>query len=77
MSMPPKDKNYMKTWVNAGRQGAVGIEIALSIVVGYFGGRYLDHLFGTSFVQWIGLVLGLGAAIKVLVRLAKSDWTKP
>lgn len=52
--------------------GAVGIEVALAILVGYYGGLYLDAKLGTSpWLQWILLVAGIGAAIKALTRAVR------
>lgn len=60
-------------WRTAGTTGAVGIEIAVAIVIGYFGGRYLDRKFGTTpWIGYLGLLAGVGAAIKALVRVARS-----
>ena len=38
-------------WRIAGTTGAVGIEIAAAIAIGYFGGHYLDKKLGTE--PWI------------------------
>lgn len=60
-------------WRIAGTTGAVGIEIAVAIVIGYFGGSYLDRKLGTTpWISYLGLVAGVGAAIKALVRVVRS-----
>jgi F0F1-type ATP synthase assembly protein I len=60
-------------WRIAGTTGAVGIEIALDIVIGYFGGRFLDRKLGTTpWISYFGLVAGVGAAVLALVRVVKS-----
>jgi ATP synthase protein I len=60
-------------WRIAGHTGAVGLEIALSIAVGYLGGQYLDRKLGTGpWLGWLGLVAGVGAAIKALIRVTKA-----
>ena len=54
------------------RLSAVGIEIALCVVLGLGGGMWLDRHFGTF--PWLMLLLGaagIGAAIKVVLRLIK------
>jgi F0F1-type ATP synthase assembly protein I len=57
----------------AGTTGAVGLEIALAVAVGYLGGQYLDEKLGTTpWLKWIGFVGGVGAAIKALVRVNRS-----
>jgi F0F1-type ATP synthase assembly protein I len=57
----------------AASTGAVGIEIALAIYVGYFGGEWLDNKFhSTPWLKWIGFAAGIGAAIKSLVRVTRK-----
>ncbi len=56
----------------AGTTGAVGIEIALAILVGYFGGQYLDDKLETApYIKWLGLVAGIGASVKALIRVTR------
>jgi F0F1-type ATP synthase assembly protein I len=70
---PPIDPEAKKMWRIAGTTGAVGIEIAAAIGIGYLGGHYLDHKFGTQpWIGYIGLVAGIGAAIKALVRVTRA-----
>ena len=60
-------------WRIAGTTGAVGIEIAAAIVIGYLGGHYLDHKLGTQpWIGYIGLIAGIGAAVKALVRVTRA-----
>jgi ATP synthase protein I len=60
-------------WRIAGTTGAVGIEIAAAIAIGYLGGNYLDHKFGTHpWLSYVGLAAGIGAAIKALVRVTRA-----
>ena len=60
-------------WRTAAQTGAVGIEIAVSIAIGYFGGVWLDGKFhSTPWLKWIGFGAGIGAAIKALVRVTRS-----
>lgn len=60
-------------WRIAGTTGAVGIEIAASIGIGYLGGHYLDHKIGTDpWIGYIGLLAGIGAAVKALVRVTRA-----
>lgn len=57
----------------AGSMGAVGLEIALAIAVGFLGGEYLDRRWGTApWLKWIGLVAGCGAAVKALIRVNRQ-----
>ncbi|MCG5054298.1 MAG: AtpZ/AtpI family protein [Myxococcales bacterium] len=72
-SQPPIDPEAKKLWRQAGNTGAVGIEIAIAIVIGYFGGQYLDGQFGTTpWISWIGFAAGVGAGIKALVRVTRQ-----
>ena len=60
-------------WRTAAWTGAVGIEIALCLVIGYFGGDWLDGKFhSTPWLKWIGFGAGIGAAIKALVRVTRK-----
>jgi F0F1-type ATP synthase assembly protein I len=60
-------------WRIAGTTGAVGIEIAVAIIVGFLGGRYLDRKLGTTpWIGYLGIAAGVGAAIKALVRVVRN-----
>ena len=61
-------------WRIAGNTGAVGLEIAaVHCASGYLGGQWLDGKFGTGpWLDWIGLVAGVGAAIKALIRVTRA-----
>lgn len=55
------------------RIGSLGIEIALSTVIGLVGGRWLDGKLGTE--PWLsiaGLVLGVIAGFKSLIETLKK-----
>ena len=52
--------------------GALGIEIALDLVIGGGGGYLLDRKLNTHWIMYLGLFFGLGAAIKALMRVTKS-----
>jgi ATP synthase protein I len=70
---PPIDPEVKNMWRVAGTTGAVGIEIAAAIAIGYFGGTYLDRKFGTQpWLMYAGLLAGIGAAIKALVRVTRD-----
>jgi ATP synthase protein I len=55
-----------------GRYGAVGLELLLSIAVGYYGGHWLDGKFGTRWIAFIGFLLGCYAGFRALFRVAKT-----
>lgn len=57
----------------AARFATAGFELALTIVVGYFGGRYLDEWLDTKpYLEYGGLVLGIVAGFRSLFKLARS-----
>lgn len=52
-----------------GGVGTLGLEVALSIMVGLFGGQWLDGRFGTSpWLTLLGSAFGLAAAIRAILR---------
>jgi len=62
-----------KMWRLAGRYSAVGIEMAAAVVIGTLGGLWLDSKLGTEPYLFIfGLVVGVGAATKTIIRIAKQ-----
>lgn len=58
----------------------LGIEMGVSIVVGFMGGRWLAEKFDTGpWLMWLGLALGIAAGFKSLYRVAsriKADLAK-
>jgi ATP synthase protein I len=55
-----------------GSVATIGIEMAVSIAVGYFGGRWLDGHLHTTFIRWVGLGLGVVAAYRSLYKLTRK-----
>lgn len=52
---------------------AVGLELAVAIIVGRFGGAYLDKLLGTApYLEYVGLFLGIAAGFRSLIVLARK-----
>jgi ATP synthase protein I len=67
------DRETKKMWAIAADAGAVGLEIAAAIGIGYFGGQYLDRKLGTTpWLTWVGFAAGIGASIKALIRVVRS-----
>jgi F0F1-type ATP synthase assembly protein I len=67
------DTESKKMWTIAATTGAVGLEIAAAIGIGYIGGQYLDRKLGTTpWLTWVGFAAGVGAAIKALIRVVRS-----
>ena len=66
----PETKNM---WRIAGTTGAVGIEVAVAIAIGYLGGHWLDGKLRTApWLSLIGFAAGVGAAIKALARVVRD-----
>jgi F0F1-type ATP synthase assembly protein I len=67
------DPEAKKMWGVAASTGAVGLEIAVAIGIGYLGGQYLDRRLGVApWFMWVGFAAGVGAGIKALVRVVRS-----
>jgi F0F1-type ATP synthase assembly protein I len=56
------------------RVGAIGIELALSTVIGILGGRWLDSKLSTApWLTILGLILGVVAGFRSLIRAARQN----
>ncbi len=66
MQKPPK-----KPWKEYGRYGSLGIELILSMAIGYYGGRFLDGRFGTHWIAGLGFFLGIYAGFRQIFRAAQ------
>jgi ATP synthase protein I len=59
-------------WKDPGGFGTVGLEVVVSVLIGFFGGRWLDGRFGTTpWMAVIGLAFGVATAGRFLYRAAK------
>jgi len=66
---PPK----VEEWRGVGSLGTIGLEVVLSIALGFFGGRWLDGKFGTEpYLAVLGFLFGIGAAVKAFQRALKE-----
>ena len=55
-----------------GAYGTLGLEFVFSVVLGLYGGRWLDQKFGTSSVMTLlGLLLGVIIGFRAIWRVAK------
>jgi ATP synthase protein I len=55
-----------------GSFSTIGLELGLSIALGYLGGEWLDGKLGTEpWLKWIGLGLGLAAGGVSLYRVVR------
>jgi F0F1-type ATP synthase assembly protein I len=60
-------------WKALGNYGTLGLEIALSVVVGLFGGQWLDKRLHTHGVlTWVGFAYGLAAAGRAIYRAMRK-----
>lgn len=63
----------LDNWRGVGSYGTLGLEIVLSICLGFFGGRWLDGKLGTEpWLSVLGFVFGVGAAIKAVMRAMRE-----
>ncbi len=61
----------MTPWKDYGRYGSVGIELILSMAVGYYGGRWLDQRFGAhGWLTLAGFLAGVVVGFRNLFRAA-------
>lgn len=61
-----------KQFEQFGRVSTLGLELGLSIALGFWGGQWLDRKFGTGGVlTWLGFALGLAAGARSLYRLVR------
>jgi ATP synthase protein I len=50
------------------------MEVALSVVVGLFGGQWLDKKLGTGgWLTWVGFAYGLAAAARAIYRAVRKS----
>ncbi len=56
-------------WKGLGTYGTVGLELALSVIVGLLAGQWLDKKLGTApWLMIIGLAYGIAAGTRALYR---------
>ena len=61
------------TWKDVGRYGSVGLELVLSVLIGFFGGRWIDEKVDAGgWVTVVGVVFGTYAGFRALYKTAKS-----
>jgi F0F1-type ATP synthase assembly protein I len=61
-----------KSWKGIGSYSTVGLDFTLSILIGLFGGRWLDRKLGTGgWLTVVGLGFGIAAAVRFLVRAVR------
>ena len=56
-------------WRGSGSYATVGLDLVLSVLIGFFGGRWLDGRFGTEpWLSVLGFVFGTAAGFRSLWR---------
>ena len=71
---PIKPPPLQQDWKALGSYGTLGMEIALSVVVGLFGGQWLDRKLNTGGVlTWVGFAYGLAAAGRAIYRAVRKS----
>jgi len=69
-----KPSPVQQDWKALGSYGTLGMEIALSVVVGLFGGQWLDKKLHTGGVlTWVGFAYGLAAAGRAIYRAMRKS----
>ena len=68
-AIDPDSKNM---WRSAALAGALGIEIALCLVIGGGAGYFIDRKLNTHWIMYLGLFFGVGAAVKAVLRVARA-----
>jgi ATP synthase protein I len=62
----------MTPWREYGRYGTVGIELIVSMAIGYYGGRAIDErVGGGGWVTLIGFVLGVAVGFRSIFVAAR------
>lgn len=60
-------------WRQAARLSAVGLELGVSILVGYLLGSWLDRRLHTGpYLMVLGVLLGIAAGFRSLLRAARA-----
>lgn len=59
-------------WKQVGRYLEIGMMFPASTVAGLLVGYALDWLFGTKFLYWVFMLLGIAAAFVQLIRLTSK-----
>ena len=67
------DEDVRKLLQAASKYSYIGIFFGVAILIGYFGGDWLDHRYHTGpWLSLVGLFIGIAAGFRELYRLAKQ-----
>lgn len=64
--MPPNKKPY---WAQIGDYASLGFMLPATTAVGYFAGVLLDHVFHTTYLKIVFLILGIVAGFVEFIRI--------
>jgi F0F1-type ATP synthase assembly protein I len=71
--MQKRKGDPLRDYKRGTNMATIGLELVLSIAVGFFGGRYLDDKLGTApWLSVVGFLFGVAAAVKAVHRA----WTQ-
>jgi F0F1-type ATP synthase assembly protein I len=73
MEKKPLDGQRKKSaWVTAGEYSAVGFMLPSAIIAGYLIGGWLDRVFGTTYLYFVFLLLGIVAGFIQIFRFVNK-----
>ncbi len=62
-------KRRLEIYKGLGGFGTLGLEIVLSVLLGLFGGSWLDERYGTTpYLMWGGLAFGVAVSVRAVQR---------
>lgn len=64
-------KNRIEMYKGLGGYGTLGLEIVFSMLLGLFGGKWLDERYGTRWIFWAGLAFGVALSVRAVQRAMK------
>ena len=71
--MAKQSPDVRRMWRLSARYSSLGIQMAACVAIGVLGGRWLDGKLDTTPVLfWIGLVVGITAAVRSVWRVIKG-----
>jgi F0F1-type ATP synthase assembly protein I len=65
LSKPPRKKSI---WVTASEYSALGFILPSSVFAGYLIGAWLDRIFGTTYLYFVFLLLGIAGGFIHIFR---------
>jgi len=69
----PDEKTRQNFWVQAGRMSQIAFVLPAATVVGWLIGVALDRWLQTTWLQVVGLTLGIAAGLVDLIRTAIAN----